>query len=182
MKYGWVSELDGVKLTRIKSVSDVRGTLLKFHPPQEFENFLDSMLISINPNPGTIRGLHFQVEPFAEVKLVTCIQGAIFDVALDIRPDSRTFGMWTSFELSAKNGLQACLPKGIAHGFQTTMRDSIVHYSLNSSYSPDFAYSINPIGEIDFNWPLTEYSISERDSNGVSLLFAAHKYSASLKR
>jgi dTDP-4-dehydrorhamnose 3,5-epimerase len=176
-----VPEIDGVRITQIKSVSDTRGTFIKFHPLQEFEDTLDSVALSFNPNPGTIRGLHFQVEPFAEEKLVACVQGSIFDVIVDLRPSSRTFGKWTSFELSAANVLQVYLPKGIAHGFQTLVPDSIIHYSLGASYSPESSYSIDPFGDLAIDWPLKDLSISEKDAQGESLSFAAQKYAESLK-
>lgn len=180
MKTNQVSEIDGVRVSRIMSVSDTRGSFLKFHPLTEFQSSLDSVAVSFNPHLGTIRGLHFQVEPFAEEKLVACIQGSIFDVIVDLRPNSRTFGKWASVELSAANALQVYLPKGIAHGFQTLMPDSIIHYSLSSSYSSESSYAIEPFGDIGIDWPLKVLIISERDLGGVSLPFAAQKYAESL--
>ena len=176
-----VPEIEGIRITQATSVSDVRGTFIKFHPLREFEDSLDSVALSFNPNLGTIRGLHFQVEPFAEEKLVACVQGSIFDVIVDLRPGSRTFGRWTSFELSAANAFQAYLPKGIAHGFQTLVPDSIIHYGLGASYSPESSYAIDPFGDLGIDWPLKERSISEKDARGVSLSFAAQKYAESLK-
>ena len=180
MKSNQVSEIDGVRVSRIKSVSDARGSFLKFHPPAEFQGLMDSVALSFNPHLGTIRGLHFQVEPFAEEKLVACIQGSIFDAFVDLRPDSRTFGRWASVELSAANALQVYLPKGIAHGFQTLMSDSIIHYSLSSTYSPEFSYAINPFGDIGIDWPIKGSSVSQRDLDGISFLSAAQKYAESL--
>lgn len=176
-----VPEIGGVRITQLKSVHDVRGTFIKFHPLIEFESSLNSVALSFNPIPGTIRGLHFQVEPFAEEKLVACVQGSIFDVIVDLRPSSRTFGKWTSFELSAANALQVYLPKGIAHGFQTLLPDSIIHYSLSSTYSPEFSYAITPFGDIGIDWPMKAHLVSKRDESGVSLSFAAQKYAESLK-
>jgi dTDP-4-dehydrorhamnose 3,5-epimerase len=176
-----VSVIDGVRITQFKSVSDVRGTFVKLHPSRDLGNSLDSVALSFNPNLGTIRGLHFQVEPYAEEKLVSCVQGRVFDVIVDLRPSSQTFGKWTSFELSAENALQAYLPKGIAHGFQTLMPDTIVQYFLTSQYSPESSYSIAPLGDLGIDWPLKELSISEKDSQGVSLAYAAQKYAESIK-
>lgn len=176
-----VSDIEGVRITPVKLVSDARGTFMKFHPLVEFKNSLDSVALSLNPIPGTIRGLHFQVEPFAEEKLVTCIQGSILDVTVDLRSRSKTFGKWASFELSAANALQAYLPKGVAHGFQTLMPDSIIHYSLSSSYSSTSSYAIDPFGDLCIEWPLKAHVISDRDSSGVSFASAVEKYAASLK-
>jgi dTDP-4-dehydrorhamnose 3,5-epimerase len=177
-----VSVIDGVRITKFKSISDFRGTFIKLHPLSELGNSLDSVALSFNPNCGTIRGLHFQVEPFAEEKLVSCVQGSVFDVIVDLRPSSQTFGKWTSFELSAENSLQAFIPKGIAHGFQTLMPNSIMHYGLSVSHSLESSYAIDPLGDIGIGWPLKVHSISENDAQGVSLAIAAQKYAESLNR
>jgi dTDP-4-dehydrorhamnose 3,5-epimerase len=176
-----VPEIDGIRITQVTSVTDDRGSFVKFHPPREFENSLDSVAFSVNLNIGTIRGIHFQVEPFAEEKLVTCVQGTIFDVAVDLRPNSETFGMWASFELSATNALQVYLPKGIAHGFQSLERNSIVHYILSSPYSPEYSHTIDPFGDLGIDWPMKVNSISERDRDGISFSAAGKKYADSLK-
>lgn len=177
-----VAEIDGVRVTKTKSVADFRGTFIKFDPVQEFNFSLNSVVISSNPQSGTIRGLHFQVEPYAEEKLVTCVRGSIFDVIVDLRPNSNTFGKWASIELNAVNAIQAYLPKGIAHGFQTLASNSIIHYCLSAGYSPESAYSIDPFGDLQIDWPLQVASISEKDKRGVSLAYAAQKYAKSLKR
>ena len=177
-----VPEIEGIGVRKLSSAIDARGSFVKFQPSAELENSLDSIGFSLNPQPGTIRGLHFQIEPFAEEKLVTCVQGEVFDVAVDLRPNSQTFGKWTSFELSALNGLQVYLPKGIAHGFQTIEPNSIVHYVLSSPYSPEFSYAINPFGDLGIDWPIGVNSISERDRGGISISDAGNKYAESLKK
>ena len=176
-----VADFDGVQIIESDSISDQRGTFLKFHPLKELEDSLDSIAISINSKLGTIRGLHFQVEPFAEEKLITCIQGSIFDVIVDLRPNSRTFGKWTSFVLSAANRLQLYLPKGIAHGFQTLQQDVIIHYSLTSSFSPHHAHTLDPFGELQVSWPIEDFTISDKDRQGATLPFCAQKYAESLQ-
>jgi len=172
--------IKGIRVTQTKSVNDARGTFIKFHPMKSLGERLDSVALSINPQIGTVRGMHFQVEPFAEEKLITCIQGSVFDVVVDLRPNSHTFGKWTSFELSANDTLQVYLPKGLAHGFQTLMPNSIIHYSLTSIYSPESSYAINPFGDLKIDWPIRRYSISERDSAGITFLEAAQRYADSL--
>ena len=176
-----VPEIDGVRVIQVDPFRDPRGTFIKFEPMLQFENRLDSVALSSNPKKGTIRGLHFQVEPFGEEKLVSCIQGAIFDVIVDLRPNSKSVGKWCSFELSAINAIQLYLPKGVAHGFQTLMSDSSLHYCLSSTYSPDNSFSIAPFGELDIDWPIKDFSISERDSNGLSISIGLQKYADSLK-
>ena len=176
-----VTEIEGVRVTKSISASDSRGTFIKVHPFREFEHSLNSVAISVNPRLGTIRGMHFQIEPFAEEKIISCIQGSIFDVIVDIRPQSKTFGKWATFELSAKNRVQAYLPRGIAHGFQTLQPDTIIQYCLSASYSPESAYSINPFGELKINWPMKDFIISEKDASGISLSTAAYKYAQALE-
>lgn len=177
-----VTEISNVRITKSISTSDSRGTFVKVEPMKEFENTLGCVAISHNPNLGTIRGLHFQIEPFAEEKIVLCIQGAIFDVILDIRPQSKTFGRWATFELSSENGLQLYLPKGIAHGFQTLQPDTIIQYCLTSNYSRKSAFSIDPYSNIGINWPLKEFLISDKDASGLSFSVAAKKYAHALKK
>lgn len=176
-----VTEIEGVFVVKSISVSDSRGTFIKVQPSEVLQGNLDSVAVSINPKLGTIRGLHFQIEPFAEEKIITCVQGSIFDVVVDIRPQSKTFGKWATFELSGKNGIQAYLPKGIAHGFQTLQSDTIIQYCLSASYSSEFACSIDPFCELQINWPLREFSISERDASGLSFSIAASKYAQALE-
>jgi dTDP-4-dehydrorhamnose 3,5-epimerase len=177
----FVPALGGVRFSKLNSSSDLRGSFRKFFPFAEFENSFDSVSVSYNPQIGTLRGLHFQVEPFAEEKLVTCIKGSVFDVLVDLRPNSPTLGKWTSFELSYENRLQVYLPKGIAHGFQSTSVDSIVHYCLSSSFSPEFSYALDPLGDIDIDWPLKISLISVRDSEAITLKEAIQRYAEALK-
>ncbi len=174
-------EIEGVRLTKSISASDSRGLFTKVQPSIDFQNGLDSVANSINPKPGTIRGLHFQIEPFAEEKIITCVQGSIFDVVVDIRPQSNTFGKWAAFELSVENQIQAYLPKGIAHGFQTLQSDTIIQYCLSVSYSMESAFSIDPFGELQITWPIKEFYISEKDACGIPFEAAAQKYAQSLE-
>ena len=177
-----VPEIEGIRVRKIVSATDARGSFGNFQPSIEFEDSLNSIAFSLNPQIGTIRGLHFQIEPFAEEKLVTCIQGRVFDVVVDLRPTSQTYGKWTNIELSAANGLQVYLPKGIAHGFQTLEANSIVHYVLSSSYSTEFSYAIDPFSNLGIDWPLNVNFISERDRGGISISDAGNKYAESLKK
>ena len=181
LKDNQVSQIEGVRIALVKSVTDSRGTFVKFHPQSEFSDPLNCVAISMNPIPGTIRGLHFQLAPFSEEKLVTCLQGSILDITVDLREHSETFGKWAAIELSEANMLQAYLPKGIAHGFQTLQANSIVHYSLGAEYEPDSSYSVNPLGELGIKWPLPTNCISDKDASGVSFILAAQKYAESLK-
>jgi len=176
-----VSEIDGVRINQIQSVTDSRGSFYKFHPAREINDSLDSVALSFNPHAGTVRGLHFQVNPYAEEKLVTCIQGSIFDVIVDLRPSSKTFGKWTSIELSGFNLLQIYLPKGTAHGFQTLLPNSVVHYCLGARYEPRSSFAIDPFGDLNISWPMDAVTVSDKDISGLTFDNAAEKYAASLE-
>lgn len=181
MSVGKDTEIEGVQLIETISSVDPRGKFFKFHPDGLLADKLSSVAVSINPREGTIRGLHFQVEPFAEEKIVSCIQGSTFEVIVDIRVDSKTFGKVATFELSQENAKHVYLPKGIAHGFQTLLPETIVHYFLTSEYSAKFSYAIDPLGDLDIDWPIKNYLISEKDGMGVTLDYAARKYSEAFK-
>lgn len=118
---------------------------------------------SLSHATGTLRGLHFQAPPSAQGKLVRCGRGAIFDVALDIRVGSPTYGHWEGFELTAENGYQLFVPVGFAHGFMTLMPDSEIDYKCTDYYSPTTEGSVrwNSCG---IDWPpITDIILSEKD-------------------
>ena len=105
--------------------------------------------------PGTVRGLHFQTPPHAQAKLVSCIQGAIFDVAVDIRLGSPTYGLYVSAELSAKNGRQLFIPTGFAHGLMTLEPDTQVVYKVSDFYAPECDAGLRwNDQDIGIAWPL----------------------------
>lgn len=180
MSNNQVDHIEGAELISMHSFSDVRGTFTKFDFPSNFRSPLASLAFSANARRGTIRGFHFQVEPYAEEKIVTCIQGSVFDVLVDLRPKSKTFGKWASYTLDPMRSAQLYVPKGVAHGFQTLAQNSIIHYCLSSTYSPESSYSINPLGDLNVSWPILDYTISERDSCGISVEQAASKFTESL--
>lgn len=127
--------------------------------------------ISFNPKTGTLRGMHWQAEPFAEEKLVRVTRGAIFDVIVDICPDSKTYKNWFGIELSERNRRQIYIPKGFAHGFQTLEPNTEVLYEMTSRYHPKasmgFSWS-DP--SINIEWPKTENRIvGIRDSEYPNL-------------
>ncbi len=122
--------------------------------------------ISFNKKKGTLRGMHLQVEPYAEAKLVRCTQGAIYDAIVDLRPDSETFKQWIAVELTAINHRALYVPEGFAHGFQTLEDNTEVFYQMSQFYAPECArgYSWNdPSFQID--WPLAISVISAKDNN-----------------
>ncbi len=175
-----VTGIEGVKIVNANASSDFRGSFIKFESESLLFEKLGDVAVSINPRAGTIRGLHFQVEPYAEEKIVSCIQGSAFEVIADLRPNSTSFGKFATLELSQKDFRQVYLPKGIAHGFQTLSPDTIIHYFLTSRYSPEFSYSIDPFGGLNIQWPIKDFVISEKDKNGLSIEYAAQKFAESL--
>ena len=175
-----VKEIEGVKIVTTDASIDLRGSFIKFDSGSLLVEKLGNIAVSINPRVGTIRGIHFQVEPFAEEKIISCIQGSAFEVIVDLRPNSMSFGKYATFELSQDNFTQVYLPKGVAHGFQTLSPKTIMHYFLTSQYSPKSSFAIDPFGDLKIEWPISDISISERDRSGVSMEFAAQKFAESL--
>jgi dTDP-4-dehydrorhamnose 3,5-epimerase len=120
---------------------------------------------SYNARAGTLRGLHFQVEPHGEPKLVRCTRGAVFDVIVDLRPDSPTHRRWFGCELSAANGRALHVPAGLAHGFQTLREASEILYMMGNEYVPEAAAGVrwdDPAFGIEWP-PAAQRTISERD-------------------
>ncbi len=121
---------------------------------------------SLSAEVGTVRGLHFQAPPHAQAKLVRCGRGAIFDVAVDIRKGSPTYGQWVGYELSAENGAQLFIPAGFAHGFATLLPESEVVYKCSDYYAPETEGALlwnDP--EVGIDWPLAGDAIlSDKDA------------------
>lgn len=115
---------------------------------------------------GTVRGMHFQVEPAVEAKLVRCTKGVMFDVALDLRSDSPSYGQWFGTELSMDNGRMLYVPQGCAHGYQSLEDGTEMHYMTSQFYSPNATNGVrfdDPAFRIQ--WPLEVTAVSEQDRN-----------------
>jgi dTDP-4-dehydrorhamnose 3,5-epimerase len=121
--------------------------------------------IAHNPRRGTLRGLHWQGAPHAETKLVRCTRGAVYDVIVDIRPGSETYGEWIAVELTAENRRTLYVPEGFAHGYQTLADDTEVWYQMSARYAPDAARGLRfDDPRLAIAWPAAEERIlSERD-------------------
>jgi dTDP-4-dehydrorhamnose 3,5-epimerase len=157
------------RLIHFEPVCDNRGFFARTFCAHEFAalgletNFCQHS-ISFSTRKGTLRGMHYQREPYSEVKLVRCIKGAIWDVIIDIRPNSPTFRRWQGIELSCVNGHQLYIPKGFAHGFQTLSDDVEVNYLISEPYTPEAASGIRHNDRaFDIDWPLPITEISEKD-------------------
>lgn len=163
------------RIIDIEKFEDLRGTFARTVCRDEFEknglnaNFVQQS-ISFNPRSGTLRGMHWQGAPWAEEKLVRATRGAIFDVIVDIRPNSKTFKKWFCVELTGENRRQLYIPKGFAHGFQTLEKNTEVLYEMTTPFKPEackgFAWNDPTIG---IKWPATiRRTISPRDSEFAS--------------
>lgn len=134
---------------------------------------------SFSAQKGTLRGLHYQLDPKAQTKLVRCTKGVIFDVAVDIRKGSPTFGKWFGLELSAENKKQLLIPKGFAHGFMTLTDDVEVQYKVDELYAPEYDRGIlwndSALGIV---WPIDVIPVlSEKDEKAPLLKDAENNFS-----
>jgi len=161
--------LPGAWLIEIDRLEDERGFFARSFCQREFqEHGLDPAVaqcnISQNHLRGTLRGMHFQLPPFAEAKLVRCTRGAIFDAIIDLRPTSPAFLRWEAFELSAANYRAVYIPKGFAHGFLTLQQDSEVFYQMSEFYAPQAARGVR-WNDLLFgiDWPAPVRTISPKD-------------------
>jgi dTDP-4-dehydrorhamnose 3,5-epimerase len=153
------TSVEGAFLIEPELNEDERGFFARTFDPEEFEaHGLDARVcqcsISYSANAGTLRGLHYQAQPYGEAKLVRCTRGAIFDVAVDVRHGSPTRLRWHGVELSADNRRALFVPQGCAHGFQTLVDEAEVHYQISTPYVPDAARGVrwdDPAFGID--WP-----------------------------
>lgn len=163
------TKLPGTVEIAIEPHPDERGFFARSWCREEFRsNGLSSDLaqcnISFNARKGTLRGMHYQTPPFEEAKVVRCIKGSIYDVVLDLRPDSSTFKQWVGAELSAINRNMIYVPEGCAHGFLTLEDETEVFYQMSESYHPESARGVRwDDPQFGIEWPGEVVVISERD-------------------
>lgn len=161
------TDLSGCYLVRGTASGDQRGYFSRLFSATEFEPLgfeINQSSVSFNAEQGTLRGLHFQSRPHLESKLVRCLAGRIFDVMVDLRPGSPTFGRWTGTELSADNQLGLYSAPGFAHGFQTLTPDALVWYGITPAYRADHAAGVRwDDPDIAVPWPLPPINLSPRD-------------------
>nr|WP_297474155.1 dTDP-4-dehydrorhamnose 3,5-epimerase [Persephonella sp.] len=172
------TDIPDVVLIEPKVFGDDRGFFMEFYKKSDFEKAgIDTDFVQDNHSrsiKGVLRGLHYQKEPFSQGKLVRCIKGSIFDVAVDIRKGSPTFGRWVGFELSEENKYMLWIPKGFAHGFLTLSDEAEVIYKVSGAeYSPQHeAGIIWNDKDLNINWPLDQIEdvlLSEKDKKLPSL-------------
>ena len=165
------TQLSDVKLLKPKRFGDHRGFFAETYSQRDYAALgVDASFVqdnhSLSAAAGTVRGLHFQAPPQAQAKLVRCGRGAIFDVAVDIRRGSPTYGDWVGYELSAENGAQLYIPAGFAHGFATLEPDSEIIYKCSDYYAPETEGALRwDDPDIGITWPLTSVPVlSEKDA------------------
>ena len=167
--------LDGAFLVCRKKMIDSRGFLDRIYCNDELSKAgWNKPIAQINhtktAKAGTTRGLHAQKKPFTEMKMVSCIRGAILDIILDIRPKSNTFLQWKAIELSEQNCLSVIIPEGFAHGFQSLVDDSEIIYLHSATYNPEFEITLNILDPIlDISLPLSISEVSDKDKNAQFL-------------
>jgi len=163
--------LDGAFIIDLEKRSDDRGFFARFFCKIEFRNNnLNSDIVQINnslsKSKATLRGMHYQLAPKAEDKIIRCVKGSLYDVILDLRADSATFGKWYGLELTAENRKMLYVPKGFAHGFITLEDYTEALYLVTEYYSPETERGIrwnDP--KFSINWPITPLIISDKDQN-----------------
>lgn len=163
------TNVQGVLLIEPEPDYDERGYFARLFSTGElmavgFDTRVALCAISQNISRGTLRGMHFQVAPHEEAKIVRCIRGAIYDVAVDLRVSSETYRAWTGHILTADNELSLAIPPGCAHGFLTLTDDARVYYQISAPYTPSAARGLrwNDPG-LAIGWPSEPLVISERD-------------------
>lgn len=161
--------LEGLVVFEHKPHKDIRGHFQKLYSNKDLQPFLEGQNVvqvnhSFTEHPGTVRGFHFQHPPFSEIKVVTCIRGAIQDVVVDIRQGSPTFLQTFSIELSEVNSLSLLIPSGFAHGFQSLLPNTELIYCHTEEHYPEYEDGLNVLDpKLQVAWPLDVGNLSERD-------------------
>lgn len=170
------SELEGVLIIQPNIFGDERGYFFESFSQQEFEEkACKTTFVQDNESKsryGVLRGLHFQIPPLEQAKLVRVVRGRVLDVAVDIRKDSPTFARYFSIELSEENKLQLFIPRGFAHGFVVLSDEAIFQYKCDNYYSPKHEGAIcwnDPRLGIDWQLPVQDIILSEKDKKNPIL-------------
>ena len=163
--------LEGLVLVESTPQADERGYFTRLHCHDELGEVIgDRQIVQINLSStravGAVRGMHYQSNPHAEMKLIRCIKGRVWDVAVDLRAGSPTFLRWHAEELSAENAHMMVIPEGFAHGFQVLEQDSELLYLHTAFYTPSAEGGIRPTDPaLAIEWPLALQDLSDRDCN-----------------
>ena len=171
------TELKGAHIIEVEKIEDNRGFFARAWCQRELEEHVLTARIlqaniSFNKKKGTLRGMHYQIAPYEESKFVRCTSGAIYDVVIDLRPDSPTFRRWMGVELTAENYKMLYVPENFAHGFQTLEDDTEVTYQVSQFYTPGSERGIHwddPAFSID--WPIEVQIISDKDKSWPDFVY-----------
>ena len=170
------SPLEGVYIVELERRQDNRGYFARAFCRREFmDHGLDPDIVqcnlSYNQFKGTLRGMHYQMVPHQEVKYIRCVSGRIYDVVVDLRENSSSYGKWFGIELGFENGKALYIPKGFAHGYLTLEDHSVVYYQTTEAYHPESERGLYYADEtIGIEWPITENLIlSEKDKSNRRL-------------
>lgn len=172
------TEIPDVKIIEPKVFGDDRGFFFESFSQRVFDEAIGRHVDFVQDNhskssKGVLRGLHYQLNPHAQGKLVRCVAGAVFDVAVDIRKNSPYFGKWVGVELSCENKRQLWIPEGFAHGFYTLVENTEFVYKTTNYYSKESERSIHWKDEsINILWPEEDVLLSEKDGMASSFLKA----------
>ncbi|TEY07364.1 dTDP-4-dehydrorhamnose 3,5-epimerase [Campylobacter sp. US25a] len=177
------THIDGVFIVEAKPIYDERGYFERYFCVEEFKKIgLNKPIVQINHSKtigkGSIRGLHYQTPPFCETKIVRCLKGAIFDVAVDLRENSPTFLQYVGVELNEENAKYLYIPQGFAHGFQTLSDEVEILYLVTKEFNSSADNGINPFDEkINIKWhmPIGCISIKDQNLSKIDLLFKGIK-------
>lgn len=169
------TKIEGVKIVTPKVFGDNRGWFMETYSERDLKeagiiaDFVQDNR-SFSAKKGIIRGLHFQRAPYTQAKLLTCLRGAILDVAVDLRKDSPTYKEWVAVELTEENKKQLFIPKGFAHGFVTLTDDVEIMYKCDAFYAPECDGGIRfDDPDIGVDWGITDPILSEKDQNAPFL-------------
>lgn len=161
--------INGAFCIESEALADERGFFARVFCQNEFQKMglaheIRQTSLSFNKTAGTVRGMHYQKAPAEEAKIITCAQGSLFDVLLDLRHGSPTFGQWTGVTLEAKSGVMVYVPKGCAHGFQTLEDDTAVYYQMFEFFNPALAAGVRYDDKrFGIRWPSPVAVISDKD-------------------
>lgn len=162
--------LKGAYIIDINKLADDRGYFARTFCKNEFEKIglepnIAQTNMSFNPKKGTLRGMHYQVSPYEETKLVKCTSGAIYDIIIDLRKDSPTYFKWIGVELSEDNNRMLYVPKDFAHGFITLADNTVIQYMVSQFYAPGAEKGIKwDDPQFNIQWPIAITVISEKDN------------------
>lgn len=168
------ADIEDIVVIEPEVFTDERGYLLETYEKRAFEKAgLSTDYVHefySRSTQGVLRGLHQQGDPYQQAKVVRCFEGEIFDVAVDVRPESSSYGEYVSFTLSEDNKRSIYIPRGFLHGFVTMSEKALVHYKVDNEYAPEFEQGVRwDDPRIDITWPIEDPFVSDKDQGWPQL-------------